>query len=173
MQDLNENVHQVVMSGVSVVNTAHDGYRRAGFKLKAGENILPPVTAEQWHRLEGDPRLVVTVITTDEDYQTSGTVVNSVLSGDITLQDAANGELTNLDGTVITPFPDAVEPHGQQEAPSSDERLLAAVLAAKIEPHEKWFTKKGEPRLDQWRGFVRADLTVEDIKAALDAHGVQ
>ncbi|NRN26746.1 HI1506-related protein [Photorhabdus heterorhabditis] len=58
--------------GVCVVNTAHDGYRRAGFVLVRGENTLPTVDVDQRQALEADPRLSVTVITTDTDNDEPG-----------------------------------------------------------------------------------------------------
>ncbi|ETS32095.1 hypothetical protein BB987_20410 [Photorhabdus temperata] len=58
--------------GVCVVNTAHDGYRRAGFVLDQGENTLPAVNVEQRQALETDPRLSVTVITSDTDNDEKG-----------------------------------------------------------------------------------------------------
>ncbi|CEF30141.1 hypothetical protein HZS38_09145 [Xenorhabdus nematophila] len=42
-----DSAHVVEMVGVSVVNTAHTGYRRAGFVLQQGENTLPPVTSAE------------------------------------------------------------------------------------------------------------------------------
>ncbi len=55
------------MVGVHVVNTAHEGYRRAGFVLHQGENTLPPVTAAVLEALEADPRLTVMVIASNPD----------------------------------------------------------------------------------------------------------
>lgn len=60
------------MGGVFVVNTAHEGYRRAGFVLHSGENTLPPVTVPVLKALEADPRLVVTVIAADTDRDAPG-----------------------------------------------------------------------------------------------------
>ncbi|KER01177.1 hypothetical protein LGZ99_14140 [Photorhabdus temperata] len=55
-----------------VVNTAHDGYRRAGLVLDQGENTLSAVNVEQRQALEADPRLSVTVITSDTDNDEPG-----------------------------------------------------------------------------------------------------
>ncbi|NHB89196.1 HI1506-related protein [Photorhabdus tasmaniensis] len=55
-----------------VVNTAHDGYRRAGFVLDQGGNTLSAVNIEQRQALETDPRLSVTVITSDTDNDEPG-----------------------------------------------------------------------------------------------------
>ena len=60
------------MAGVFVVNTAHEGYRRAGLVLHSGENTLPPVSVSVLEALEADPRLVVTVIATDTDRDAPG-----------------------------------------------------------------------------------------------------
>lgn len=64
--------HAVEMVGVMVVNTAHEGYRRAGLVLRAGENTLPPVSLSVLTTLESDPRLVVTIIATDNDGDQQG-----------------------------------------------------------------------------------------------------
>ncbi|HCR3993477.1 TPA: hypothetical protein OOF55_002742 [Morganella morganii] len=64
------------MAGVFVVNTAHEGYRRAGFVLHSGENTLPPVTVSVLEALEADPRLVVTVIAADTDRDAPGRLDN-------------------------------------------------------------------------------------------------
>ncbi|TDB43282.1 HI1506-related protein [Photorhabdus luminescens] len=58
--------------GVCVVNTAHDGYRRAGFVFVRGENTLPTVNVDQRQALEADPRLSVTDITTGTDNDEPG-----------------------------------------------------------------------------------------------------
>ncbi|WP_340615090.1 HI1506-related protein [Xenorhabdus thailandensis] len=62
--------------GIKVVNTAHDGYRRAGLVLQPGENSLPFVTRETLQALEADPRLSVTVITADPDDDPKGGLDN-------------------------------------------------------------------------------------------------
>ncbi|HCR3330534.1 TPA: hypothetical protein ON523_000212 [Morganella morganii] len=64
------------MAGVFVVNTAHEGYRRAGLVLHSGENTLPPVTVSVLEALEADPRLVVTVIAADTDRDAPGRLDN-------------------------------------------------------------------------------------------------
>lgn len=64
------------MVGVSVVNTAHDGYRRAGFVLQLGENSLPSVTLAELGVLEADPRLSVTVIAANPDNDPEGGLDN-------------------------------------------------------------------------------------------------
>ncbi|SQI34948.1 Uncharacterised protein [Leminorella richardii] len=184
MQNDIEHAEAVEVVGVLVVNTAHDGYCRAGFRLNRGENTLPPVTAQQWALLEGDPRLHVSVIADDippapsgEEGSASGFVVDNVLpSSQLTaMRDDVLSEVAESGGedVVSTPIPENLEPVGEQVPPPVDERLLAAVMACKIEPREKWFTKTGTPLLKQWREFVRADLSADDIKAALDVHGVK
>ncbi|QBH96790.1 hypothetical protein EKN56_10445 [Limnobaculum zhutongyuii] len=153
----------VEMSGVMVVNTAHDGYRRAGFSFKSGENILPPVTAEQWHLLDGDPRLVVSVIAIESapGHQTPGAVdAHPVFDG---------VNIDGTDGTVKTPMPpELAATEGSQVNPQDN--FISAIMASKIEPHDKWFTQKGEPRLTQWRNVIGVDVSAEDIKAAIAAH---
>lgn len=137
------NVECVDMVGVSVVSTAHSGYRRAGFVLALGDNVLPPVTAQQWHALEADPRLSVTVIAAATDDLPSRGVANSVL-------------------------PDVV---GVQ--PTRAELLLGAVMCAELETDPLVFsTKSGTPRMDKWRSLVGDDLTAEEISLAL-AGGAQ
>lgn len=66
----------IEMAGVFVVNTAHEGYRRAGFVLHSGENTLPPVSVSVLEALEADPRLVVTVIAADTDRDAPGRLDN-------------------------------------------------------------------------------------------------
>ncbi|WP_318564561.1 HI1506-related protein [Providencia stuartii] len=77
----------VEMVGVNVVNTAHEGYRRAGFILHQGENILPPVTAEVLKALEADSRLAVMVIATDIDSDASRGLGDQVISTTVTVED--------------------------------------------------------------------------------------
>ena len=200
-----KNLCEVDYEGLAVVNLAHDGYRRAGFTLKTGENILPMVDCKTFNALDNDPRLVVTIIASMPGDNPPGSMddvvlpdritveaaqldvviteplpVDTVLSDGITLKEG-DGPLVPLDSVITeppldiitTPFPDNAPLTGAQELPSPEERLQSAVMAAKIEPREKWFTKTGSPRLEQWRDFVRADLTAADIKAALAAQGVQ
>lgn len=77
----------VEMVGVNVVNTAHEGYRRAGFILHQGENNLPPVTAEVLKALEADPRLAVMVIASDIDSDASRGLGDQVISTTVTEED--------------------------------------------------------------------------------------
>ncbi|AXG42211.1 MULTISPECIES: HI1506-related protein [Photorhabdus] len=67
-----DSIALVEMAGIHVVNTAHDGYRRAGFIFQQGGNALPPVTLAQFQALEADPRLSVTVVTTGTDNDEPG-----------------------------------------------------------------------------------------------------
>ncbi|MEQ5119502.1 HI1506-related protein [Morganella morganii] len=67
----------IEMAGIFVVNTAHEGYRRAGFILCRGENTLPPVPVSVLTALEADPRLVVTVIAADIHSDTPGRLDNT------------------------------------------------------------------------------------------------
>ncbi|WP_314188559.1 HI1506-related protein [Yersinia massiliensis] len=137
------NVECVDMVGVSVVNTAHNGYRRAGFVLALGDNILPPVTAQQWHALEADPRLSVTVITAATDDLPPRGVANPVLS------DVVDGQ------------------------PTRAELLLGAVMCAELETDPLvFYTKSGTPRMEKWRSLVSDDLSAEEIALAL-AGGAQ
>ncbi|WP_145482434.1 HI1506-related protein [Yersinia aldovae] len=137
------SMEHVDMVGVSVVNTAHNGYRRAGFVLALGDNVLPPVTAQQWYALEADPRLSVSVIAAATDDLPSRGLANPVL-------------------------PDVV---GVQ--PPRAELLLGAVMCAELETDPLvFYTKSGSPRMDKWRSLVGDDLTAEEISLAL-AGGMQ
>lgn len=137
------SMEHVDMVGVSVVNTAHNGYRRAGFVLALGDNVLPPVTAQQWYALEADPRLSVSVIAAATDDLPSRGLANTVL-------------------------PDVV---GIQ--PPRAELLLGAVMCAELETDPLvFYTKSGSPRMDKWRELVGNDLSVEEITLAL-AGGAQ
>ncbi|BFI48121.1 MULTISPECIES: HI1506-related protein [Yersinia pseudotuberculosis complex] len=139
------NVEYVDMVGVSVVNTAHDGYRRAGFVLALGENILPPVTFQRLRSLETDPRLSVSVIAAATD--------------DLPPRGLANTELPDVVAN-ISPL------SGTQ--PTRAELLLGAVMCAALETDPLVFsTKSGTPRMDKWRSLVGDDLTVEEITLAL------
>lgn len=94
----------VEMVGVNVVNTAHEGYRRAGFILHQGENTLPPVTAAVLKALEADPRLAVMVIATDIDSDTSRGLGDQVISTTVTVEDAPpTTEATETIAPVETP----------------------------------------------------------------------
>ncbi|OCQ50957.1 Mu-like prophage FluMu protein gp35 [Photorhabdus australis subsp. thailandensis] len=125
---------------VCVVNTAHDGYRRAGFVLVRGENTLPTVDVNQCQALEADPRLSVTVITTDTDNDEPGRLAHQ----------------------------DNLSPLTGPEQPGRDERLLNAVMCAEQEADPLvFFTKSGTPRIEKWREIVGDDITVDEITAAL------
>lgn len=87
MSDKESTGELVEMVGVHVVNTAHDGYRRAGFVLQKGENILSAVPVSVLKALEADPRLAVMVIASDIDSDTSGRLGNQVVSTTITLDE--------------------------------------------------------------------------------------
>ncbi|EPW8573154.1 HI1506-related protein [Morganella morganii] len=85
------------MAGVFVVNTAHEGYRRAGFVLHSGENTLPPVSVSVLEALEADPRLVVTVIAADTDSNTPGLLDNPGASAAV-----AEGAESEQPGVTLT-----------------------------------------------------------------------
>ncbi|EOS94137.1 HI1506-related protein [Erwinia tracheiphila] len=150
MPNQNANMEYVDMVGISVVNTAHDGYRRAGFVFARGDNILPPVTAQQWQTLADDPRLSVTIIS------------------------AATDDLPSR-GLGNTPLSDAVDDNAlkpgdpQSVKPTRAELLLGAVMCSELESDPLIFwTKSGSPRLEHWRSIVGDDLTAEEITQALD-----
>lgn len=86
------------MAGVFVVNTAHDGYRRAGLVLHSGENTLPPVTVSVLEALEADPRLVVTVIPADTDRDAPGRLDNPGASAAVA--EGAEGEQPGVTLTI-------------------------------------------------------------------------
>ena len=87
MSDKESTGELVEMVGVHVVNTAHDGYRRAGFVLQKGENILSTVPTSVLKALEADPRLAVMVIASDIDSVTSGRLGDQVIPTTITFDD--------------------------------------------------------------------------------------
>lgn len=132
------SMEHVDMVGVSVVNTAHNGYRRAGFVLALGENVLPPIAFQKLRSLEADPRLSVSVIAAATDDLPSRGLANPVL-------------------------PDVV---GVQ--PTRAELLLGAVMCAELETDPLvFYTKSSTPRMDKWRSLVGDDLTAEEIALAL------
>lgn len=47
------------MKTVTILSSAHDGYRRAGLKLKRGRNDAVQVDEAQFEALSADPRLAV------------------------------------------------------------------------------------------------------------------
>lgn len=82
MSNSKDNKTVVVSSlNLAVINTAHDGYRRAGYKLTRGENLLENVDPDKFDLLDGDPRLVVSVIA-DSDDDAPGRLAGSQVSGD-------------------------------------------------------------------------------------------
>lgn len=124
MSDKEIKGEMVEMVGVSVVNTAHEGYRRAGFVLHQGENTLPPVTAAVLEALEADSRLTVMVIASNPDCDpsrglgdpttsttiaaegavsiTADTIVidgNHETTGDITITAETTGDTVATEGT--------------------------------------------------------------------------
>ena len=86
MSDKENTGELVEMVGVHVVNTAHDGYRRAGFVLCRGENTLPPVTAAVLKALEADPRLSVMAIAADIDSDASRGLGDQVIPTTVTVE---------------------------------------------------------------------------------------
>lgn len=141
---MQENLNNLKTLAVLVINAAHDGYCRAGYRLASGENSLSDVTLDRLQLLEGDPRLSVYILEAPQDNETS----------------ANHHEAGNVDADSL--------PAGVNQ-----DNFTSAILASKIEPAEKWFTKKGEPRLDQWRAVIGADVSAADIKAALAAHDAE
>lgn len=85
------------MVGVHVVNTAHEGYRRAGFVLHQGENTLPPVTAAVLEALEADSRLTVMVIASNPDSNPSRGLGDPTTSTTI----AAEGAVSITADTIV------------------------------------------------------------------------
>ena len=76
----------VIAKNVVVNSAAHDGYRRAGMALKAGENILEAgaLTCSQLAMLKADPRLAVSYPEADTADSTPGAVVQGSLSDGVT-----------------------------------------------------------------------------------------
>ena len=89
------------MAGVFVVNTAHEGYRRAGLVLHSGENTLPPLSVSVLEALEADPRLVVTVIAADTDRDAPGRLDNP--SASAAVAEGAEGEQPGVTLTADAP----------------------------------------------------------------------
>ncbi|HHZ7704103.1 TPA: HI1506-related protein [Morganella morganii] len=89
------------MAGVVVVNTAHEGYRRAGLVLHSGENTLPPLSVSVLEALEADPRLVVTVIPADTDRDAPGRLDNP--SASAAVAEGAEGEQPEVTLTADAP----------------------------------------------------------------------
>lgn len=104
MSDKESTGELVEMVGVHVVNTAHEGYRRAGFILQKGENTLPPVPASVLKALEADPRLAVMVIAPDVDSDTSGRLGDQVVSTTVAAEVAP--PVTDAEPPVEAPAPD-------------------------------------------------------------------
>lgn len=169
MSNQEEQVEYVDMVGVSVVNTAHDGYRRAGFVLARGENILPPVSAQQWHALEADPRLSVTVIAADSTGNASGSLVNHPLSNPVTLPtEGTSGPTHNHPSPPVATGANGGSSETVPYAPTREELLLGAVMCAELETDPTvFYTKAGTPRIEKWRALVDASLTVDEITQAL------
>lgn len=164
---MQENRNILKTLAVLVVNAAHDGYCRAGYRLASGENSLSGVTLDRLQLLEGDPRLSVYIIDTPDDNETPA---NHHEAGNVDADSLSSG--VTQDGILPTPMPtNLVKAEGELTDPKDN--FISAILASKIEPADKWFTKKGEPRLEQWRDVIGADVSAADIKAALAAHDLK
>lgn len=164
---MQEIINSLKTLAVLVINAAHDGYCRAGYRLASGENSLSGVTQDKLQLLENDPRLSVYVIDTPHDNETPA---NHHEAGNVDADSLSSG--VSQDGIILTPTPTSlVKADGELTDPKDN--FISAILASKIEPAEKWFTKKGEPRLDQWRAVIGADVSAADIKAALAAHDAE
>lgn len=116
------------MAGVFVVNTAHEGYRRAGLVLHSGENTLPPVTVSVLEALEADPRLVVTVIPADIDRDAPGRLDNPGASAAVAESEQPEVTLTidvlNVQAAAEQAT-EAAEPAHQAEEPARQEAEAA------------------------------------------------
>ncbi len=157
------NVEYVDMVGVSVVNTAHDGYRRAGFVLALGENILPPVTFQRLRSLETDPRLSVSVIAAATDdlpprglanTELPDVVANiSPLSGTQPTQTASQSTSVNVDvidpditryrPTIIIADDNFTKAKGNARGSWEQQRSMAHATTATVTVHD-WFNQRGQ-----------------------------
>ncbi len=115
MSDKENTGELVEMVGVHVVNTAHDGYRRAGFVLQKGENILSAVSASVFKALEADPRLAVMVIASDIDSDTSGRLGDQVVSTAIMFDEAPLAPiLETAEGAEMSHVMGDITVHGEE-----------------------------------------------------------
>lgn len=115
------------MAGVFVVNTAHEGYRRAGLVLHSGENTLPPVSVSVLEALEADPRLVVTVIAADTDRDAPGRLDNPGASAAVA--EGAEGEQPGVTLTIdVLNVQAAAEQATEAAEPARQEAEAAELL---------------------------------------------
>ena len=135
------------MAGVHVVNSRHDGYRRAGFRFNKGENILPPVDFKQFKLLEADPDLVVTPIVEDDN--------TPLKNQDEKGQAGGQGVDT---GQSVVPQP--------EQRLTKAELLATAVAEYRINP-VKYQTQKGELSIKAFRAVVGDNVTLDDVKAEM------
>lgn len=159
--------------GIKVVNTRHDGYRRAGLTLSRGENKFTNLTVEQINALQTDSALTVTII--------EGGDINEIFDDTGRPATDATGNSTGLESRGASgKTTGATEDSGgadedDVETPSISQpyiELSQAVVVALAEGDSLvYFNRDGSPRIAKWREVtgnneLERDAVVEAIENA-------
>lgn len=162
------NINSV--AGVEVVNTRHDGYRRAGLALSQGKNRFTNLTVEQINALQTDSALTVTIIEgvdINEIFDAAGRPAADATGNSAGMESHdASGKTAgaaedsggaNEDDVEITSIS---QPHIE---------LPQAVVVALAESDEAiYFNSDGSPRITKWREVTgNVELTKGDVIEAI------
>ncbi|MFQ1041431.1 HI1506-related protein [Gilliamella sp. CG16] len=157
--------------GIKVVNTRHDGYRRAGLTLSRGENKFTNLTVEQINALQTDSALTVTII--------EGGDINEIFDDAGRPATDATGNSTGLESRGASgKTAGAAEDSGgadedDAKIPSISQsyiELSQAVVVALAESDEAvYFNSDGSPRITKWREVTgNVELTKGDVIEAIE-----
>lgn len=139
----NEKKSAANIAVVSVFNSNHDGYRRAGFRLNAGANTLTDVSQEQFKLLEADPDLAAQIVEAAQKSANPQNAQAGQAGGQVLAGSAAGSSLTKA------------------------ELLTKAVSDWRLNP-DAFQTKQGELSIKAFRTAVCDDLTLDEVKAEID-----
>lgn len=159
------------VAGVEVVNTRHDGYRRAGLALSRGKNRFTNLTVEQIRALQTDSALTVTIIEgrdINEIFDAAGRPAADATGNSAGMESHdASGKTTGAaedsggadENDVETPS--IPQPHIE---------LSQAVVVALAEGDPLvYFSRDGSPRIAKWREVTGNDeLDKEAVVEAIE-----
>ncbi|MFQ1018665.1 HI1506-related protein [Gilliamella sp. CG13] len=159
--------------GIKVVNTRHDGYRRAGLTLSRGENKFTNLTVEQINALQTDSALTVTIIEggdINEIFDDAGRPATDATGNSTGLESrGASGKTTGATEDSGGADEDDVE---TPSIPQPHIELSQAVVVALAEGDSLvYFNRDGSPRIAKWREVtgnneLERDAVVEAIENA-------
>lgn len=159
------------IASISIFNSRHDGYRRAGLTLARGKNEFTELTTDQISMLQADPALTVTINKVEKEEDENP---NPDDGGDLNPADnPPNTNPDDTDGKKENPGnPDTTGDESGSKTPAAPQppiELSQAVMVALAEPDESvYFNKDGSPKIAKWREVIGdAKLTKDAVNAAI------